>query len=140
MAIKPKQTEPQAQAQAPALNEERQQRINPEVDARLTQFMEANSKNTEYYRKLVKENPERAVRALMLNRMFRHEDRMRLVEKQMPLVKEWVEQTPGMMERIMQRVQKVNPFYRERAFVSEAMKQHSRNYFSPAKPGVRVSP
>lgn len=140
MAIKPKQTQTPAQGQAPVLSEERQQRINPEVDARLTQFMEANSKNTEYYRNLVKENPERAVRSLMLNRMFKHEDRMRLVEKQMPLVKEWVEQTPGMMERIMQRIQKVNPFYKERAFVSEAMRQQSRHYFTAVKPGVRITP
>lgn len=125
--------------QAPALSEERQLRINPEVDARLTAFMEANSKQTEYYRQLVQQQPDRAVRSLMLNRMFKHEDQMRLVERQMPMVKQWVEQTPGMLESISARIAKINPFYREKAFVREAMRQKARIDFTPASTSVKIS-
>lgn len=120
-------------------NEDRQQGINPEVDARLTQFMEANHRSTEYYRELVRENPERAVRAIMLGRMFKHEDQMRLVEKRLPLVQQWVDQTPGMMEKITERIKDVNPFYRQKAFVAEAMRQKSRLDFRPPTADVKLA-
>ena len=61
-----------------ALSEDRIVRINPEVDARLTAFMKGNSKATEYYTKLVKENPTHAVRTIMLPKMFRFEAEQRM--------------------------------------------------------------
>lgn len=123
--------------ETPVLSEDRKLRVNPELDARLSSFMAGNQKTTDYYTQLVKENPERAVRALMLGKMLKHEDQMRLVQKQLPKVEEWVKQNPGMMEKIMERIKDVNPFYREKAFVSEAMKAKSRMDFTPR---VGVSP
>jgi hypothetical protein len=137
MALKEKNKAGQDEA-APGLTEERKLRVNPELDARLTRFMEANPKTTDYYTQLVKDNPERAVRALMLGKMLKHEDQMRLVEKQMPKVREWVEQTPGMLEKITERIKDVNPFYKEKAFVNEAMKIKSRLDFTP-KVGMGMS-
>lgn len=123
---------------APGLSEERKLRVNPDLDARLTRFMAANEQTTEYYTQLVRDNPERAVRSLMLNKMFKHEDQMRLVEKQLPQAKVWVEQTPGMLDKIMERIKDVNPFYKEKAFVNEAMRAKSRMDFTP-RVGAGVS-
>lgn len=139
MAIKPKATETQPMAK-PAEAQQNVRTIKPEINERLNQFIEANPQLAERDQRLVREDPEWAARTLTLHRMFRHEDQMRLVERRKPMVEEWVKETPGMMERIMQRVQKVNPFYREKAFVNEAMRQHSRMHFAPNKPGMRNSP
>ena len=111
--------------------EGRAPRINEKVDQKLTTFMADNPKATEYYRTLVKDDPERAVRTIMLAKLNKYEDQMRLVEKQMPLVKQWVDQTPGMREKIEAKIKDVNPIYREIAFVNEAMRAKARMDFSP---------
>ncbi|PAW79077.1 MAG: hypothetical protein B9S32_03735 [Verrucomicrobia bacterium Tous-C9LFEB] len=108
-----------------------QPRINPEIDARLTTFIEANPRSVEYYRQLITENPERAVRVIMLSRMLRHEDQMRLVAKQLPIARKWAEETPGMIQRIEERIKEVAPGLRDRAFVREAMRQKARMDFRP---------
>jgi hypothetical protein len=135
MAIK---TRNQATTPEPAnvLTEERQLRVNPELDIRLNAFMEKNAKTTAYYTQLVKENPERAVRSIMLGKMQRYENEMRLVERQLPQVKEWVNQQPGLFERIKERIKNVNPLYQEKAFVNEAMRAKSRVDFAPLRTGV----
>ena len=95
----------QTSQQPPSLSEERILRVNPEIDRRLDGFMTANDKMTEYYTKLVKENPERAVRAFMLGKMFKHEAQLRVTERQAPQAKEWLDQQePGIKQRIMDRL------------------------------------
>lgn len=108
-----------------------QPRINPEIDTRLTTFIEANPRSVDYYRQLVTENPERAIRVIMLSRMLRHEDQMRLVAKQLPIARKWAEETPGMIQRIEERIKEVAPGLRDRAFVREAMRQKARMDFRP---------
>ena len=135
MAIKTKNppalNEPQSQQQT-SLSEERILRVNPDIDRRLDGFMQANDKMTEYYTKLVKENPERAVRAFMLNKMFRHEAQLRVTERQAPQAKEWLDQQePGIKQRIMDRLQRINPFYREKALVREIAREKTRIDFTP---------
>jgi hypothetical protein len=119
-------------------DESRGPRINPEIDKRLSEFMEANQKTTEYYNQLVKENPERAVRTLVLGKMLRHEEQMKLVSKQLPQVEEWVNQQPGLKERIMEKIKNINPMYQEKAFVGEAMRIKGRIDFKPGRqsPGL----
>lgn len=134
MAIKEKNK----QEVAPGQGQGNQPRINPELDARLTVYMASNQRTTDYYATLVKENPERAVRSLMLPKMLKHEDQMRLVEKQMPAVEEWVKQQPGMMEKIKERIKNVTPINQAKAFVGEAMKLKSRIDFTP-RVGVGAS-
>jgi hypothetical protein len=139
MPIKTKNPPPlnsTAPQEAPALSEERILRVNPDIDRRLDGFMQANDKMTEYYTKLVKENPERAVRAFMLTKMFKHEAQLRVTERQAPQAKEWLDQQePGIKQRIMDRLQKINPFYREKALVREIAREKTRIDFTP-KPSL----
>ena len=107
-------------------------RVNPEVDRRLDGFMQANSKLTDYYTQLVKEHPERAVRAFMLSKMFKHEAELRVVSRQAPQAKEWLDQQePSLKQRVMERLEKINPFYREKAFVRVVAQEKSRLDFTP---------
>jgi len=122
----------QTSPQPPSLSEERILRVNPEIDRRLDAFMQANDKMTEYYAKLVKENPDRAVRAFMLTKMFKHEAQLRVTERQAPQAKEWLDQQePSIKQRIMDRLQKINPFYREKALVREIAREKTRIDFTP---------
>ena len=135
MALKTKNPPP-IPDQKPSISEERMLRVNPEVDRRLDGFMQANSKLTDYYTQLVKEHPERAVRAFMLNKMFKHEQEMRQTARQAPQAKEWLDaQEPSLKQRIMDRLEKINPFYREKALVREIAREKTRIDFTP-KPSL----
>jgi hypothetical protein len=137
MALKTKNPPPLPDDKpAPSISEERMLRVNPEVDRRLDGFMQANSKLTDYYTSLVKEHPERAVRAFMLNKMFKHEAELRVVARQAPQAKEWLEQQePSLKKRVMDRLEKINPFYREKALVRVIAQEKTRLDFSQ-KPSV----
>ena len=98
---------------AQTMTEERMLRINPEVNNRLDGFIQANPKKNDYNTSLVKEHPERAVRSFMLGKMFKHEAELRQTARQAPQAKEWLEQQePSLKQRIMERLEKINPFYR----------------------------
>jgi len=114
------------------VSEERILRINPEVNNRLDGFIQANPKMHEYYSGLVKQHPERATRAFMLTKMFRHEAEMRQTARQAPQAKEWLDQQePSLKQRIMERLEKINPFYREKALVREIAREKTKIEFSP---------
>ena len=118
--------------QSPALSEERMLRINPEIDRRLDGFMQANTKLTDYYTNLVKQNPDRAIRAFMLTKMFRHEAELRVVTRQAPQAKEWLDQqSPEVKQRVAERLEKINPFYREKAAVRVISQEKAKLDFSP---------
>jgi len=124
------------------MTEERMLRINPEVNNRLNGFMQANPKMTDYYTSLVKENPERAVRSFMLGKMFRHEAEMRQTARQAPQAKEWLDQQePTLKQKIMDRLEKINPFYREKALVREITREKTKIDFTTRPsigPGMSV--
>lgn len=106
---------------------------NPEMDARLDSFMKADSKSTEYFTKLVAENPERAVRKLMLNEMQKHDNDMKYVAKMKPQVEKWIgEQSPEVVKRIHDRIQNVPPIYQEKALIRAATQVKARMEFAPA--------
>jgi len=134
MALKPKNPPPlnDNPPAAQVLTEERLLRINPEVNNRLDGFIQANPKMNDYYTSLVKQNPERAIRSMMLNKMFKHEQEMRQTARQAPQAKEWLDaQEPSLKQRIMDRLEKINPFYREKALVREITREKTRIDFSP---------
>src|ERR1700761_4884043 len=134
MALKPKTPPPldQASPEKASLSEERLLRVNPEVDRRLDGFMQANSKLTEYYTNLVKEHPERAVRSFMLGKMFKHEAELRQTSRQAPQAKEWLEQqSPEVQQRVAERLEKINPFYREKAAVRVIAQEKAKLDFTP---------
>jgi hypothetical protein len=136
MALKPKNPTPLDQTPANNISEERFLRINPEVNARLDGFIQANPKMHEYYAGLVKQHPERATRAFMLTKMFRHEAEMRQTARQAPQAKEWLDQQePSLKQRIMERLEKINPFYREKALVREIAREKTRIDFTQ-KPSI----
>ena len=114
------------------LSEDRMVRINPEVDARLTAFMAGNSKATEYYTKLVRENPTHAVRTIMLPKMFRYEAEQRMAARMAPQAAEWFQQQgPEVRQRIMDRLERVSPFYRETASVRIISQEKAKMDFKP---------
>ena len=133
MALKPKTPPPLGEAQPkPSLSEERILRVNPEIDRRLDGFMQANTKLTEYYTNLVKDNPDRAVRAFMLTKMFKHEAELRVATRQIPQAKEWLDQqSPEVKQRINERLEKVSPIYREKAAVRIIGQEKAKLDFSP---------
>jgi hypothetical protein len=135
MALKTKTPPPLNEAPAqktPNLTEERILRINPEIDRRLDGFMQANSKLTDYYTGLVKEHPERAVRAFMLTKMFRHEAELRVVTRQAPQAREWLDQqSPEVKQRVAERLEKISPFYREKAAVRVISQEKAKLDFTP---------
>jgi len=111
--------------------EDRILRINPEVNNRLDGFIQANPKMNDYYTALVKDNPERAVRSFMLGKMFKHEAELRQTARQAPQAKEWLEQQePSLKQRIMERLEKINPFYREKALVREIAREKTKIDFT----------
>ena len=120
------------EAPGQTLTEDRLVRINPEVDARLTAFMAGNSRATEYYTKLVQENPTHAVRTIMLPKMFRYEAEQRMAARMAPQAREWFEQqSPDVRQRVMDRLEKVSPFYRETASVRIISQEKARMDFKP---------
>jgi hypothetical protein len=124
MALKTKNPPPIPE-QSPALSEERILRINPEIDRRLDGFMQANTK-------LVKQNPDRAIRAFMLTKMFRHEAELRVVSRQAPQAKEWLDQqSPEVKQRVAERLDKISPFYREKAAVRVISQEKAKLDFTP---------
>lgn len=122
--------------------EARGPRTNAEVEKRLNPYIEANRNDFERYTKLVKENPDRAVRTLMLKDMTAREGEMRLIEKQIPAARDWYNrQTPEVKQGIDERVAKVAPFNRDQAFVTAVVRERNwqnRLPLAPSRQGMSV--
>jgi len=101
-------------------------RVNEEVEKRLNPYIAANKDAEARYTKLVKENPDRAVRTLMLKDMQAHQGEMRLIEKQLPAAKEWYDhQKPEVQKQIDQRLADVHPYQRDQAFVQAVVRERN---------------
>jgi hypothetical protein len=74
--------------------------IDPEIEAAVLRFMKANPQQTLYYWRMLRQDPERALRELMCRRMSRMEELEKLADVLIPLVRQWAEQVPGLHERI----------------------------------------
>jgi hypothetical protein len=105
--------------------------INPEINGRLDKFMAENPQITEHYTKLVKENPDRAIRSMALSSMFRREALERQVQRQMPQVREWVKEQPGLEQQIEAKIRTTNPLMRMAVFIKEAVKAKANIDFAP---------
>lgn len=102
-------------------------RNNPEVKKRIDEYKAANPDDVTYYTRLVKEHPERAIDAMFYKDMQRHENEMRLVNKQLPQARAFYNaQAPEAKARIDADLQGVEPFYRDKAFVSAALREKDR--------------
>ncbi len=96
-------------------------RFNPQLDAKLDKFMADNPEMTEYFTKLVKEHPERAIRTFAMRSMFRQENQALKNTVQMSQVKEWVDQYPGLEEKITSNIRTKNPITAAASFIRQAM-------------------
>jgi hypothetical protein len=118
-------------------------RSNPEVQKRLDAYKAANENDVGYYTRVVKEAPERARDMLLYKDMQRHEGEMRLIEKQLPQAKEFYNaQTPEVQARIDAQLKEVQPYYREKAFVGEVLREmnrKNRQILTSPKAGMALS-
>ena len=102
-------------------------RNNPEVQKRLEAYKAANENDVGYYTRVVQEAPDRARDMLLYKDMQRHESDMRLVEKQLPQAKAFYdEQTPEVKARIDDQLKEVQPYYKDKAFVGEVLREMNR--------------
>ncbi len=127
-------------------------RDNPEVKAKIEAHKKANPDDVTYYTRLVRENPDRAIDTLIYRDVQKHENEMRLIQKQLPQAKAFYDaQTPEARARIDQDIEHVHPYNKDKAFVNAALRekdrQARREFTNPttapavAKPaaGVRVA-
>jgi hypothetical protein len=125
MAIKPKPTD--SASLPPDQESPLQFRNNPEVQKRLDAYKAANPNDTAYFTRVVQEAPGRAVDMLLYKDMQRHEADMRLIEKQLPQAKAFYDaQSPEVKSRIDQRLEGVQPYYHDKAFVGEVLREMNR--------------
>jgi hypothetical protein len=102
-------------------------RNNPEVQKRLDAYKTANAGDVTYYTRVVAEAPGRAVDMLLHKDMQRHESEMRLIEKQIPQAKAFYDaQTPEIQARIDKQLAGVDPYYKDKAFVGEVLREMNR--------------
>ena len=107
-------------------NSPRPPRINEDVERRLNPYIAANQGDFERYTKLVNENPERAVRTLMLKDLDNHESEMRFTEKQLPAAREWyAKQSAEVKKLIDERVAESDPYYKTKAFVNAVVRERN---------------
>src|SRR5580700_2672634 len=88
-------------------------RVNPEIDAKIDQFIKENPDLHEYYNGLSK---EQLIRKVMLEKMRRGEYRQRRNEE----IAEWVELHPEIKTKVEERIRNVPVENRQRAFINAA--------------------
>ncbi len=110
--------------------------LHPVVEANLARYMGEHPQETEHYRRMVKEYPEHAVKTIMCRKMIQHDEIRDLSTRLKPLVKEWISETPGLHDRIMESIKSVKPLYSNVAYVEEALKAKVTVISPP--PGTRI--
>lgn len=117
-------------------------RDNPEVKKKIDAYKKANPDDVVYYTRLVKEHPERAIETFLYHRVQRHENDMKLIEKQLPHAKAFYQsQTPEARARIDRDIADTNPFYKEKAFVQAVFREKDRQTRREfTQPGVATAP
>jgi hypothetical protein len=70
---------------------------------------------------------------MALSSMFRREALERQVQRQMPQVKEWVKEQPGLEQQIEAKIRTTNPLMRMAAFIKEAVKAKANIDFAPPR-------
>lgn len=102
-------------------------RDNPEVKKKIEAHKAANPDDVIYYTRLVKENPQRAIDTLIYRDQQKHENEMRLIQKQLPQARAFYSaQTPEAKARIDRDMEGVDPYYKDKAFVSAALRESDR--------------
>lgn len=118
-------------------NSNYEQPINPEVDAKLTQYIKDNPKLHAHYDAMPK---ELLVRKMMLSSMRRSDVKNSRDQE----LAEWVNKNPEIKARVEERIRRVSPERRERAFIAvarEEMQAHTlRQGQTPSGAGSGIKP
>ena len=102
-------------------------RDNPEVKKKIEAHKKANPDDVVYYTRLVKENPERAIETFLYRDQQKHENEMRLIQKQLPQAQAFYNaQTAEAKARIDRDLEGVNPYFKDKAFVNAALREKDR--------------
>jgi hypothetical protein len=114
--------------------------FNDQIDARLTKFMADNPEMTEYFTKLVKEHPDRAIRSFAMRTMFKHEKLAERNALQIPQAREWVKENPALAQEVAAKIKTTNPIFRAAAFLRGIGRAKANIDFAPpaAKTGVSI--
>jgi hypothetical protein len=141
MALKPKNPDqaPGNGAQSPASDKEPLElKTNPEVERRLAEYKTANSRSVEYFTRLVREAPDRAVNFHFLDKMQQHEADTREAMRQMPNAKSiYHKMTPASKERVDKVLADVNPYNHAKRFVAAVRKEMNRVSFGENRKALR---
>jgi hypothetical protein len=106
---------------------ERSFRNDPEKNRKIDIHIAANPGDFEHYTDLVKNSPDRAIRTLIYKDQQRYEQDMKLVTKQLPGAKEFYQkQAPEVQQRIDRNLTGVNPYFHDKAFVGEVLREMDR--------------
>jgi len=117
-------------------------RDNPEVKKKIDAYKKANPDEVVYYSRLVREHPERAIETFLYHRVQKHDNDMKLIEKQLPHAKAFYDsQTPEAKARIDRDIENTNPYYKEKAFVQAVFREKDRQTRREfTQPGVATTP
>ena len=134
------------------VEEEMQLRTNPEVEKKIAEYKEANPRETEYFTKLVQQNPERAVNFHFLQKQRQHEADTKAAMRQMPQAQAiYGKMSSQWQERVQERLENLNKYNHTKRFVTAvcgeinrpSMAQNRRMMTAPitkadlaAKPGA----
>lgn len=143
MALKPKNpdqappngaTTEAAATQPPPL----ELKTNPDVERRLGEYKAAHPRDVEYFTRLVKEHPDRAVNHHFLDRMQRHEAETREATRQLPQAKSVYEKmAPASRQRVDEVLANVNPYNHTRRFVAAVKAEMDRIAFGENRRALR---
>ncbi len=121
-------------------------RENPEVKQKIDTHKQANPTDVAYYTRLVKEYPERAIDTLIYRDVQKHDNEMRLIQKQLPQAKSFYEaQSPEAKARIDRDLAGVTPYLKDKTFVQAALREkdrQARREFAmpaPVAPGRKIA-
>jgi hypothetical protein len=102
-------------------------RDNPEVKKKIEAHKQANPDDVVYYTRLVKEHPERAIESFLYRDQQKHENEMRLIQKQLPQAQAYYHaQTAEAQARIDRDLEGINPYHKDKAFVNAALREKDR--------------
>jgi hypothetical protein len=97
------------------------------VKKKIEAHKKANPDDVTYYTRLVKENPERAIETFLYRDQQKHENEMRLIQKQLPQAQSFYNsQTAEAKARIDRDLEGVNPYFKDKAFVNAALREKDR--------------
>ncbi len=111
---------------------------NPDVERRLDEYKAAHPRDVEYFTRLVKEHPERAVNHHFLDKMQKHEMDTREAARQMPQAKSVYEKmAPASKQRVDEVLASVNPYNHTKRFVSAVKAEMDRVAFGENRRALR---